>query len=293
MFDGFEDLTVRVGDIDIRAFVGGSGPPVLLLHGFPQNRFMWSGVAERLATGYRVVCADLRGYGDSSKPPASEDLGNYSFRAMAADQVGLMRALGHERFHLVGHDRGGRTAHRLALDHPGVPWSVAVLDIAPTYEMFAQANRTLAEAYWHWYFLQQPAPYPERVIAADPDHFYEGCLYGWGAGADFDPVKLQHYRERWRPEAAIFASCADYRAAAKVDFALDEADLARRVDCPMLAFWGTAGKMHRLFDLAHEWSSRCERLSVQTLPGGHFFIDQFPERSADVLRAWLQAQGPA
>ena len=287
MFERFEDITVRVGEVDIHAFVGGNGPPLLLLHGFPQNRYMWSGVAEPLAVHYRVVCADLRGYGDSGKPPAADDLSNYSFRAMAHDQLQLMRQLGCERFHLVGHDRGGRTGHRLALDHPEALRSLAVLDIAPTHAMFAQADKALAEAYWHWYFLQQPAPYPERVIAADPDHFYEGCLYGWGAGAAFDPAKLQRYRDSWRQEAAIFGSCADYRAAARVDFALDADDLPRRVACPTLAFWGTAGKMHRLFDMEREWAGRCEQLAAAKLPGGHFFIDQFPERTLGILRRWL------
>jgi haloacetate dehalogenase len=183
MFEGFERRRVETGDgIAINCMVAGNnGPPVLLLHGFPQNLAMWAHVAPLLVrAGFTAVCADLRGYGDSSKPACLADRSNYAFRAMAADQVALMQRLGFARFHMVGHDRGGRTGHRLALDRPDAVLSLAVLDIVPTYAMFMDTNRHVAGAYWHWYFLSQPEHFPERVIGNDPDLFYETCLAGWG-----------------------------------------------------------------------------------------------------------------
>ena len=292
MFEGFQQRRVDVGDVVIHCMVGGSGPGLLLLHGFPQNLYMWAHVAPWLIDEYTVVCADLRGYGGSSKPVGAPDHTNYSFRAMAADQLALMRSLGFEQFHLVGHDRGGRTGHRMALDHPASVLSLAVLDIVPTYVMFDEANRHIARAYWHWYFLQQPAPYPEQVIAADPDTFYEGCLFGWGAtGAEaFDPDQLEQYRRGWRDAAAIHGSCCDYRAAGSVDFELDRADLGRQVQCPALVFSGSAGLMHGLFDMQAVWAPRLANMRQASLPGGHFFVDQFPKETARILREFLTAQ---
>ena len=290
MFEGFTAHQISVGDVQIHCRVGGHGPGLLLLHGYPQNLYLWARVALLLARDHTVVCADLRGYGASSKPTGAPDHANYSFRAMADDQLAVMRALGFERFHLVGHDRGGRTAHRLALDHPASVLSLAVLDIVPTYLMFDQVDRHLAQVYWHWYFLQQPAPYPERVIGADPDTFYEGCLFGWGAmGADaFDPEQLERYRQAWRDPAAIHGSCCDYRAAATVDFELDRADLGRQVQCPALVLSGASGLMNRMFDMGAVWAPRLADMRLATVPGGHFFIDQHPAETAEVLRDFLQ-----
>ncbi|WP_425416374.1 alpha/beta fold hydrolase [Oricola indica] len=168
MFEGFRNEVVRVDGVDIACVIGGVGPPVLLLHGFPQSKEMWARVAPKLAANFTVVCSDLRGYGASSKPHGLPDNSNYSFRAMADDQVGLMEQLGMERFHLIGHDRGGRTGHRMALDHPDKILSLAVLDIVPTLAMFLDTNHRVVGAYWHWYFLSQPEPFPERVIGAKP-----------------------------------------------------------------------------------------------------------------------------
>jgi haloacetate dehalogenase len=292
MFEGFRRQTVH-GEIGINTVVGGSGDPVLLLHGFPQNLAMWARVAPSLARDYTVVCTDLRGYGDSDKPAQDEDLANYSFRRMAQDQVDVMRELGFERFHVVGHDRGGRTAHRMALDHADAVRSVALLDIVPTYDMFDRADAETARTYWHWYFLQQPAPYPEEIIAADPDHFYEGCLAGWGATriSDFDPEQLAEYRRTWRLRESIFGGCADYRAAADVDLRLDQADLQRKVECPALVLWGERGVIAGLFDVAELWAARFSRMQTRTLPGGHFFVDQFPGETAEILRQFLASTG--
>jgi haloacetate dehalogenase len=295
MYEGFDRRRVGVGDITINAVLGGNGPPVLLLHGFPQNLAMWARVAPLLAERFTVVCADLRGYGDSSKPSCAADNANYAFRAMAADQVALMQSLGFEHFHVIGHDRGGRTAHRMALDWPDAVRSLAVLDIAPTHAMFMETNRHLAGAYWHWYFLSLPMPFPERLIGADPDYFYETCLAGWGAARieDFDSHQLADYRRCWRDPAMIHGSCSDYRAAATIDLEHDSADIAHKVACPTLAFWGSAGLMHKLVDMAAAWRKRCADLRTATLPGGHFFVDQFPEESARVLGEFLASQDEA
>jgi haloacetate dehalogenase len=271
--------------------VGGGGPPVLLLHGYPQSLALWGGVAPILAEGFTVVCADLRGYGDSSKPKGASDSSNYSFRTMAGDQVTLMHRLGFDRFHLVGHDRGGRTGHRMALDAPAVVESLAVLDIAPTYSMFMETNRQVAGAYWHWYFLSLPAPFPERMIGADPDYFFETCFETWGKMpiGRVAPDALAEYRRCWRDPAMIHGSCNDYRAAPTVDLAHDEADVDRRVACPTLALWGSEGFMHQCFDMAALWGKRCSDLRTGTLPGAHFFVDQFPTETAAILADFLGA----
>lgn len=289
MFEGFDRRHIDVGDITINAVVGGSGPPLLLLHGFPQNLAMWARVAPLLAETFTVVCADLRGYGDSSKPHCAADNANYAFRAMAADQVAVMQHLGFRQFHVVGHDRGGRTAHRMALDRPDAVRSLAVLDIAPTHAMFMETNRHIARAYWHWYFLALPEPFPERLIGADPDYFYETCIAGWGASrlADFDQEALADYRRCWRDPAMIHGSCSDYRAAATIDLDHDSADIDRKVACPTLALWGSEGVMHKLVDMAAAWQKRCADLRTATLPGGHFFVDQYPEETVHTLGNFL------
>lgn len=290
MFEHFEHGTYRDGEVPISYAAGGKGPPVLLLHGFPQTKALWARVAPLLARDFTVIAADLRGYGDSGKPTAAADSANYSFRSMAGDQLGLMQSLGFSHFHLVGHDRGGRTGHRLALDHPGALRSLAVLDIVPTYAMLMDTNRQVAGAYWHWYFLAQPAPFPERLIAPDPDYFFETCLVGWGKTriSDFDARMLAEYRRCWRQPGTIAGMINDYRAAAGVDLAHDTTDIDRRVECPALALWGSQGVMHRLFDMKAEWKKRCSRLETATLPGGHFFVDQLPDETARVLSDFLK-----
>jgi len=293
MFAGFERRTVDVGDgIAIACVAAGRGAPVLLLHGFPQTHAMWAGIAPQIAAaGHRVVCADLRGYGDSSKPPRQPDNSNYSFRSFGRDQLRLMRALGHERFHVIGHDRGGRTAHRLALDHPEVVQSIAVLDIVPTYAMFMDTNRKVAGAYWHWYFLSQPEPLPERMIGADPDFFYETCLTGLGVTgiAEFDSEQLAAYRRAWRRPDMIHGSCSDYRAAATIDLDHDAADLDRKVEAPMLVLYGADGLMAKLFDIPAEWRKRAANVRKAALPGGHFFPDHRPYETGEILIEFLCA----
>lgn len=289
MLEGFSHQLIQTGDVEISCFIGGSGDPILFLHGYPQNKSMWSRVACQLMNEYTLVCADLRGYGDSSKPPADQENSYYSFRSLATDQLKAMRALGFDSFHVVGHDRGARVGHRLALDYPQAVLSLTVMDIIPTLAMFESTNSDLAQSYWHWFFLSQPAPFPERLIESDPDFFFETCLTSWGGMtlSDFDAELLDHYRRSWRDEQMIHGSCADYRAAATVDLEHDAADIERLVDCPTLVLFGAEGRMARLFDMAVEWRKRFNNPEVASLPGGHFFVDQYPLEVAALLRDFI------
>ena len=281
-----KDGTAQVNGIDVAYDVIGDGPPVLLLHGFPQSRAMWRHIAPVLAKDFSVVMADLRGYGQSSKP---EGVAAYSFREMAADQVALMQHLGFERFHAVGHDRGGRTVHRMALDHPDAVLSMTVMDIVPTHLLLDQLSQQVAKAYYHWFFLAQPEPFPEHMIGADPDHYYESCLLGWGAAKieDFDPVLLDEYRQAWRKPETIRGMCNDYRAALEVDFALDDADLDRKISCPSLILYGADGAMAKAYDVPGTWRARCDAMQAKGIPGGHFFPDTAPAETANALYNFL------
>ena len=289
MFEGFKRHRIPADEVTINCVAAGNGPPLLLLHGYPQNLAMWAKAAPILAKQFTVVCADLRGYGDSSKPKCAPDNSNYAFRAMAADQIAVMKQLGFDRFHVVGHDRGGRTAHRMALDYPDAVASLAVLDIVPTWKMFMDTTRTIAGTYWHWYFLSQPSPFPEYMIGLDPDFFYETCLVGWGATRveDFDAEMLADYRRCWREPAMIHGTCSDYRAAATIDLEHDGADIEKKVLCPTLAFFGANGTMAKNFDIPAEWRKRCANVKVESLPGGHFFIDQYPGDTARVIARFV------
>jgi haloacetate dehalogenase len=289
MFEHFLHRFTSIDGIDIAYVMGGSGPPLLLLHGYPQCKAMWARVAPQLARRFTVICPDLRGYGDSAKPRCLPDKSNYSFRAMADDQWGLMRKLGFASFSVAGHDRGARTAHRMALDHPEEIRALCLMDIVPTYTMFMETNRKVAAAYWHWYFLSQPHPFPETLIGRDPDYFYEVCLVGWGAAriSDFDSAMLDEYRRAWRDPAMIHGSCSDYRAAATVDLKLDTADITRVVGAPTLVLYGANGQMAQLFDIPAEWRKRCATVEAASLPGGHFFVDQFPDPTAQILSQYF------
>lgn len=284
--NGFDSGTADVNGQRIFYRTAGHGPPVLLLHGFPQTHAMWHAIAPTLAEQFTVVAADLRGYGQSSKPEGTEP---YTFRHMAADQHALMQALGHERFHLVGHDRGGRVAHRLALDTPDAVRSLTLMDIVPTHLLLDDLTKEVAAAYYHWFFLAQPYPFPETMIAYDPDTYFESCLLGWGSARldDFAPEALAAYRDAWRDKDSIRGMCADYRAALHLDFDLDAADLPRRVTTPALVLYGAQGAMARAFDVPGTWTERLANMRGQPVPGGHFFIDQNPRDTLAALLPFL------
>ncbi len=291
MFEAFERVRVEASDAEINLVRGGEGPPVLLLHGYPQTHSMWHAVAPRLAENFTVVATDLRGYGDSSKPFGSEDHATYSKRAMAADQVQVMESLGFLSFAVVGHDRGGRVGHRMALDHPDRVTRLAVLDIVPTRHVYATVGRELATAYYHWFFFIQPYDLPETLIGADPGYYLRKKLGGWGTNLDtFAPEALAEYERCFGDPATIHASCEDYRAAASIDLDLDDADRdeGRKVTCPLLALWGDRGAMGRLYDVANVWREYARDVRGGPIDAGHFLAEERPEETARELANFLQ-----
>ena len=296
-FEGFVEQDFGVGDIRIHARVGGdpAAPPLLLIHGYPQCHVMWHRVAGRLAQHHRVVCPDLRGYGDSSKPVGTSDHANYAKRALAGDLVAVMHTLGHERFAVVGHDRGGRVAHRLALDHPQAVERLCVVDIAPTLTMYDRTDFAFAQAYWHWFFLTQPTPLPETMLGADAPRLLRAFLGGWGgAGLSiYAPEAVAAYERCWATPEGLHASCEDYRASAGIDLDHDRASDAagRRIRCPMLVVWGERGVIGRLFEPIADWQAKCDAsVTGKALPAGHFIPEEVPELLLDALVPFLQSR---
>ena len=281
LFPGFTPRRIATSGTEINLIVGGSGPPLLLLHGYPQTHAMWHRIAPRLAQHFTVVCADLRGYGDSGKPVSEPDHCTYSKRAMAQDQVDVMHALGFERFALAAHDRGARVAHRMARDHPGRVERLAVLDISPTAIMYAKTDKAFATAYYHWFFLIQPYDLPERMIGADPGYYLRKTVGGWDTAglAVFDPVALAEYERCFRDPATIHATCEDYRAAATIDLAHDAADTGRKIDCPLLVLWGEKGVVHRFFDPIADWKSVASDVRGKALRSGHYLAEEAPDET--------------
>ncbi len=289
LFTGLEPEHRHLNGVDICFRRGGQGAPMLLLHGFPQTHAIWHRVAPRLAARFSLVMPDLRGYGDSAKPPTTEDHSPYSKRTMARDMVELMRSLGHDHFHLCGHDRGGRVAHRLALDHPEAVERLMVLDIAPTRTMYERTTMDFARAYYHWFFLIQPAPLPERLIAAEPLFYLRAKLGGWGSGGTgvFDERALTEYERCFTP-AAIHAMCEDYRASATIDLEHDRADEDRLIECPLHVLWGERGVVHRLFTPLDDWRAKARGpVTGRATPGGHFIPEESPELLGDEMLAFF------
>ncbi|MDM0110615.1 alpha/beta hydrolase [Variovorax sp. J22R133] len=281
LFPGFEDRLVEVSEgIHIAAVVGGNGPPLLLLHGHPQTHAIWHKVAPALAQRFTVVAADLRGYGDSSKPPGDADHANYAKRTLANDFISLMRHLGFTQFDVLAHDRGARVAHRLAVDHPQAVRRLVTLDIAPTVAMYEQTSEAFARAYWHWFFLIQPAPLPERLIEADPKAYIRDVMGRRSAGlSPFDPRALAEYERCIALSGAAHGVCEDYRAAAGIDLEHDRADrdAARLVQQPMLALWGAQGVVHKCFKPLEEWQKAARDVRGQPLPCGHYIAEEAPD----------------
>lgn len=315
-FEGFPTHRFEHAGIELFARTGGNpqGPPLLLLHGYPQTHAIWQRVAQRLAGRYRLVLPDLRGYGRSAKPAGAPDHANYSKRAMAADVLALMQSLGHERFFVAGHDRGGRVAHRLALDHPQAVAKLCVLDIVPTLTMYERTDMAFAQAYYHWFYLIQPAPLPEKQIGADPAWYLRHTLSGWGSpksppgadappprggasalgrpvggqGLDFiEPEALADYEHGYCSAEGVHGACEDYRAAAGIDLAHDRASrqAGQRVACDLHVLWGERGVVARLFQPIADWQAACSgAVSGRAVAAGHFIPEELPALTATELQ---------
>mgnify|MGYP003663847526 CR=1 FL=1 len=294
MFEGFREEMIPGAGADIFVRHGGKvdGPGLLLLHGYPQTSAMWHKVAPQLADQYHVVCADLRGYGRSSKPKTDAQHSPYSKRAMAADMVKVMAHLGHDRFYVGAHDRGARVAHRLGMDHAGAVKAIAMLDIAPTREMYRETDDAFARAYWHWFYLIQPAPLPETMIGSNPDAYWKFKCKAQNAGASpFAPEALDEYLTMFRNPDVIHASCEDYRAAASIDIAHDDADDENgmgKLAMPLLVMWGKRGVIERCFDALALWRERAENVSGFSLPGGHYLAEELPDQVATHFRDFFE-----
>ncbi|RPH42336.1 MAG: alpha/beta hydrolase [Burkholderiales bacterium] len=280
LFPGFADRRIATADgVEIHVRIGGHGPALLLLHGHPQTLSIWHRVAPALAADFTVVAADLRGYGDSSKPPGGAGHAAYSKRAMAADMARLMHALGFDRFAVLAHDRGARVAHRLAIDHPAAVSRLVLLDIAPTLDMYALADDAFARAYWHWFFLIQPAPLPERLIEADPAAYVREVMGRRSAGlAPFDPRALAEYERCLTLPGSAHALCEDYRASAGIDLEHDRLDreAGHTLDAPLLLLWGAEGVVHRCFDPLALWRRIATDVRGEALPCGHYIPEEAP-----------------
>jgi haloacetate dehalogenase len=296
MLDDFDIANIQIEETSIFVRRFGSGPPILLLHGFPQTHLMWRNVAPLLARRFTVVCADLRGYGQSGCPASTQDHAPYAKRAMARDMVAVMEEHGFRRFSIAGHDRGGRVAYRLALDHPDRVERVAVLDILPTETVWERADARLALAYWPWSLLAQPEPLPERIIEAAPDAIVDDALGGWGSRSDtFSPEVRAAYIEALRDPAHIHAICEEYRAAAIIDRRHDQEDHknGRRIGCPLLTLWSAKGPLEDWYVDAGGplalWQAWSSDVRGHALNAGHFFPEEIPEETADSLTGFFSA----
>jgi len=295
VFDGFTRETLTTAGGAIHLVRGGAGPPVLLLHGYPQTHVAWHRVGPALAGAVTVVAADLPGYGDSTGPDPDRDRHAYAKRATAATLVEVMKALGYARFAVAGHDRGGRVAYRMALDHPGRVTRLAVLDIVPTLDMVEMTDRDLALATYHWFFLAQPHPLPERLIGGDPDFYLEWTVERWlGRPGGIDPAALAEYRRCFRKSSVIRAACEDYRAGLGLDVEHDRADrdAGRRIACPVLVLWAAQGTDGKAVEPLAVWGRWAERVTGQPLAAGHFLMEEAPDATAAALLAFLGVAAP-
>jgi haloacetate dehalogenase len=297
MLDDFQTAEIDTGETSIFARWSGSGPPVLLLHGFPQTHLMWRGVAPLLTRHFTVVCPDLRGYGRSGCPASTPDHAPYSKRAMAQDMVIVMERLGFPRFSVAGHDRGGRVAYRLALDHPDRVERLAVLDILPTETAWGRADARFALGYWPWILLAQPEPLPERLLSAAPEADIDNALSDWGSPSTVFPREVKEaYVEALRDPAHIHAICEEYRAAATLDREHDRADRTqgRRMACPLLVVWSARGGLETWYtdsggptEIWGAWSAHVEG---HALDAGHFFPEEAPEQTAHALSGFFASE---
>ena len=293
MFENFTRTEIKTSGARIVTVYGGNGPPLLLMHGNPFSHLSWHKFAPRLAEQFTVVATDLRGYGDLEKPPGGADHANYSFRAMAQDQIEVMAALGHDRFYAAGHDRGARVLHRMCLDHPAEVVRAAILDIIPQHHLLNNVTRAWGTFSWHWFFMIQPYDFPERLMSADPDYFIEKKLAKTAQGLSFfDPRALAEYKRYFRNPATVHAMCEDYRATHGVDLDMDTKDFAagRKIACPVLLLWGATGGVGRNHDAEQIWRRYASDIrGAKALPCGHYLSEEAPEETYRELRDFFAA----
>ncbi|NIP39745.1 MAG: alpha/beta hydrolase [Candidatus Dadabacteria bacterium] len=284
LFKNFKQEKIETSEAVINIRHAGDGKPLLLLHGYPQTHVMWHEVAPELARDFHVICADLRGYGDSSKPKSADDHYTYSKRAMAKDMVEVMKTLGYEKFYVAGHDRGARVTHRMCLDFPEKVQKACVMDIAPTHTMFSTIDKNFATGYYHWFFLIQPGGLPERLIGNDPKYYLEEKIGKWsGKNKNFSKQALQEYIRCFSSPDTIHASCEDYRAAASIDLEHDEADFEKKIKCPLLVLWGNEGFVHRTYDVLKTWEEKAINVQGEALNSGHFLPEENPQETLEQL----------
>ena len=289
MFANFKNLVIQTSEVKINLLKGGKGYPMLLLHGYPQTGVMWHKIAEKLAENFTVIIPDLRGYGDSDKPSGTANHSNYSKRVMAADQIEVMSQLGYEEFYLVGHDRGGRVAHRLSLDYPHKVKKLPLLDIAPTYQMYTTTNQQFASAYYHWFFLIQPFPFPETLINNNPDFFLTHCLQSWSkTESAFTPEAMAEYLRCFRDPQTVHGTCEDYRASATIDLEHDRQDIEKKIECPLLVLWGNKGVIEKKYDVIESWQKRAINVQEKSLNRGHFLPEEAPEKNYQFINIFCQ-----
>lgn len=280
LFPGFTERTIQGDGTPIHVVTAGSGPPLLLIHGYPQSHVMWHAVAPRLAEDFTVVVPDLRGYGDSGKPAGDAEHVTYSKRTMARDNVAVMRALGFEQFAVAGHDRGARVAYRMALDHPERVTRVAVLDIVPIHTMFSNVDMAFAMGTYHWFFLAQPAPLPEKLIAGDPEYYLRSCLTRWAGADTFHPEAIAEYIRCFRDPATVHGSCEDYRAGATIDLRTDTEDYGKKlIEAPLLALWGAGRGRRPRWDHLEIWRQWARNVRGRGLECGHFLPEEAPDET--------------
>ncbi len=286
-FDDFttELIPLKEGYINVKK--GGQGYPLLLLHGYPQNNFMWHKIAPLLAQNFTVIATDLRGYGNSFKPKGNVDHSNYSKRIMANDQVEIMSKLGYENFYLIGHDRGARVAHRLCLDYPDKIKKVALLDIIPTYYLYSNTDKEFANSYYHWFFLIQPFPFPETLISSNSEFFLENCLQFWSKNYNAFPNNILEKYKHSFDYNTIHGSCEDYRASFSIDLQHDQEDLIKKIECPTLILWGEKGIFGKKYDVLKIWKERANNVNGQSLNCGHFLVEECPEDTYLLLSKFM------
>jgi haloacetate dehalogenase len=288
-FPGFEQKRINTSDTTINTVSGGSGPPLLLLHGYPQNLLIWRKVAPALSKNFTVVATDLRGYGESAKPETDPQHYPYSKRVMAIDQVQVMQSLGFSNFYVVGHDRGARVAHRMSLDHPEKVKKVALLDILPTYQLYQETDMAFARNYWHWFFLIQPYPLPETLLANNTDFMTMAIFKDMLQKGQISDDILESYKRNFSDPTALRATCEDYRASAGIDLEHDEKDLQQKIKCPTFILWGKQNPVYAGKDMLNQWLNRASNVIGLGLDCGHFIPEEMPEKTVEIFNDYFKS----